>query len=83
MDSKPLLFFILRMREFWEAQVRLHLSIKGIKEVLYKLKGCNVVNFAKYIDELIDNNKIKCIFSFLYKYEKREMNDIKYRLSKF
>jgi hypothetical protein len=56
---------------------------KNIKDVLEKMRGSNIINFANYIDEVIDSYQINKIFNLLKKDDLKEMNDIKYRLSKY
>ena len=47
------------------------------------MRGSNIINFANYIDEVIDSYQINKIFNLLKKDDLKEMNDIKYRLSKY
>ena len=51
-----------------------------IKNVLEKMKGSNILNFSKYIDESINSNDIKMLLQFLNKEDLEEINDIKNRL---
>ncbi len=51
-----------------------------IKNVLEKMKGSNILNFSKYIDESINSNDIKMLVQFLNKEDLEEINDIKNRL---
>ena len=56
---------------------------KNIKEALEKVKGSNIINFSNYVDEVIDSNSISNILNFLNKNDLKEINDIKFRLSKY
>ena len=51
-----------------------------IKKVLEKMKGSNILNFSKYVDESINSNNIKMILQLLDKEDLKEINDIKNRL---
>ena len=51
-----------------------------IKKVLEKMKGSNILNFSKYIDESINSNDIKILLQLLNDEDLKEINDIKYRL---
>ena len=56
---------------------------KNIKDVLQKMEGSNILNFSNYVNETIDSSKLNCILNLLEINELKEMNDIKYRLSKY
>ena len=56
---------------------------KNIKEALEKMEGSNIINFSNYVDEVIDSNSISNILNFLNKNDLKEINDIKFRLSKY
>ena len=56
---------------------------QNIKEVLEKMKGSNIINFANYVDEIIGSYEINKILNFLEKKDLIEMNNIKYLLSKY
>ena len=47
------------------------------------MRGSNIINFANFIEEVIDSNQINKILNHLYKNDLKDMNDIKYRLSKY
>ena len=51
-----------------------------IKNILESIKGSNILNFSKFVDETIDSNQIKMILHFLQKEELDDINDIKRRL---
>ena len=51
-----------------------------IKKVLEKMKGSNILNFSKYVDESINSNDIKMILQLLNDEDLKEINDIKKRL---
>ena len=44
------------------------------------MKGSNILNFSKFIDEAINSNQIKIILKYLQKKELNDINDIKRRL---
>ena len=56
---------------------------KNIKEVLEKMEGSNIINFANFVDEVIDSNEINIILNLLKKDDLKEINDIKSRLSQY
>ena len=56
---------------------------KNIKETLEKVRGSNIINFSNYVDEVVDSNNISNILNLLNKNDLKEINDIKYRLSKY
>jgi len=56
---------------------------KNIKKVLLKIKGSNIINFSEYVDETIDTNKIDEIIKLLDSNDLKEINDIRFRLSKY
>ena len=56
---------------------------ENIKETLLKSKGNSIINFSNYVDEIIDNNQINQILNLLTNDNLKEMNDIRYRLSKY
>ena len=56
---------------------------KNIKEALEKVRGSNIINFSNYVDEVIDSNHISNMLNFLNKNDLKEINDIKFRLSKY
>ena len=56
---------------------------KNIVEILEKMKGSNIINFSNYVDEIIDSNQMNEILNLLSYSDLKEMNDIKYRLSKY
>ena len=44
------------------------------------MKGSNILNFSKYVDESINSNDIKMILQLLNDEDLKEINDIKKRL---
>ena len=54
-----------------------------IKEVLLKVKGSNIINFSEYVDETIDANQIDKMIKLLDSNDLKEINDIRFRLSKY
>ena len=56
---------------------------KGIEEVLEKMKGSNILNFSKFIDESINSNDIKMLLNLLKNEDLKEIKDIKNRLLKY
>ena len=41
------------------------------------MKGSNIINFSKYVDESINSNDIKMLLELLNKEDLKEINDIK------
>jgi len=56
---------------------------KNIIEVLKKLRGSNKINFSNFVDEVIDSKQLDKILHLLSKSDFKEMNDLKYILSKY
>ena len=56
---------------------------KNIKELLEKMEGSNIINFANYVDEEMNSNQINIILNLLTKDDLKEINDIKSRLSQY
>jgi len=56
---------------------------KGIKDVLEKMKGSNIISFSRYVNEIINTNELDRIIALLNNNELKEINDIKIRLSKY
>ena len=56
---------------------------KNIVEVLEKMRGSNIINFSNYVDEIIDSYQINKILNLLSNSDLKEMNDTRYRLSKY
>ena len=56
---------------------------KNISEVLKRMEGSNILNFSKFVDEVIDTNQINNILNLLSKEDFNKMIDIKYHLSKY
>ena len=73
-----LLSYILRILK--NGYLKDPIKKEEIKNVLEKMKGSNILNFSKYIDESINSNDIKMLLQFLNKEDLEEINDIKNRL---
>ena len=54
-----------------------------IREVLEKMRGSNIINFSKYVDETINSYELKNILNLLKKDNLDEILDIKGRLGKY
>ena len=52
-----------------------------IKEVLEKIRGSNIINFSKYVSEIIGSNELNNIMAYLGSDQLNEINDIRNRLS--
>ena len=55
----------------------------GIIEILTKMEGSSIINFAKYVDETINSKELQIILNLLKKNELIEIIDIQNRLSKY
>ena len=56
---------------------------KNIVEVLEKMNGSNIINFANYVDEIINLEQINKILNLLSKSDLKKMKYIHYLLSKY
>jgi len=56
---------------------------KTIKEVLKKTEGSNIINFSEFVDETIDTNQMDKMIKLLDSNDLKEINDIRFRLSKY
>jgi len=54
-----------------------------IKKILLKVQGSNIINFSEYVDETIDTNQIDKMIKLLDSNDLKEINDIRFRLSKY
>ena len=54
-----------------------------IKKVLEKMKGSNIVNFSKYVNECVNRTELKMLKQFLDKKDLEEITDVEKRLSKY
>ena len=54
-----------------------------IREILEKMRGSNIINFSKYVDETINSNELKNILNLLKKKDLDEILDIRGRLGKY
>ena len=77
-ELPELLSYILRILK--NSYLEDPIKKEEIKNVLEKMKGSNILNFSKYIDESINSNDIKMLLQFLNKEDLEEINDIKNRL---
>ena len=75
--SKLLSYILLILKKGYITEP---INKEEIKKVLEKIKGSNILNFAKYVDESINSNDIKMILQLLNKEDLKEINDIKNRL---
>ena len=53
---------------------------EDIKKILEKMKGSDILNFSKYIDQVIDLGQIKMLKQFLNQEDKNNIDDIHNRL---
>ena len=64
-----------------------HIENEDVKseiiEVLAKMEGSSIINFAKYVDETINSKELQIILNLLKKDELNEIIDIQNRLSKY
>ena len=56
---------------------------ENIKKTLLKNQGSNIINFSNFVDEIIDNTQMNHILNLLSSNNLKEINDIRYRLSKY
>ena len=54
---------------------------ENINSILKKIRGSNIINFSRYVDEIINAKELENIISLLGKEDFDEINDIKNRLS--
>ena len=54
---------------------------ENINSILKKIGGSNIINFSRYVDEIINAKELENIISLLGKEDFDEINDIKNRLS--
>ena len=55
---------------------------QNIKDILEKVKGSNILRFSNYFDEIFNYNQLNSVFNLLSEEELKEINDIKYLLTK-
>ena len=56
---------------------------EDIKKVIENIKGSNIINFSKFVDNAIDSNQIDNLMNLLSKKDLLEITDIKNRLSRY
>ena len=54
-----------------------------IKKVLEKMKGSNIVNFSKYVNECVNQTELKILKQFLGEEDLEKITDVEKRLSKY
>ena len=54
-----------------------------IEKVLNKEKGCNIINFSRFVDETINTQNINQMMHFLNQEAIMDINDTKFRLGKY
>ena len=85
-DSKykklsDIIIYILKILK--NGYIEYHEPEKNIKDILKKIKGSNIINFSRYVDEIINQKELENIINLLKKEELNEINDIKNRLSPY
>ena len=59
-------------------------NLKGdIKKILEKVKGSNIINFSKFVDNTVDSTQLNSIINLLNKKDFSEIKDIKNRLARY
>ena len=59
-------------------------NLKGdIKKILEKVKGSNIINFSKFVDESVNTNQLNSLIGLLNNNQKLEIKDIKNRLARY
>ena len=56
---------------------------EDIKKILKDVKGSNIINFSKFVDNAVDSTQIYNLMNLLSKKDFLEINDIKNRLSRY
>jgi len=56
---------------------------KNIAAVLAKIKGSNIINFSNFVNESINMNQVNEMMKILNSNDFKEINDIRFRLSKY
>ena len=59
------------------------ISKKNIAAVLEKAKGSNIINFSNFVNESINMNQVNEMMKLLNSNDFKEINDIRFRLSKY
>ena len=54
-----------------------------IKNILQKVKGSNLINFSKYVDNTVNTSQLNSIINLLSKEDFSDIKDIKNRLSRY
>ena len=59
-------------------------NLKGdIEKILEKVKGSNIINFSKFVDESVNTNQLNSLIGLLNNSQKLEIKDIKNRLARY
>ena len=59
-------------------------NLKGdIKKILEKVKGSNIINFSKFVDESVNTAQLNSLIGLLNNNQKLEIKDIKNRLARY
>ena len=56
---------------------------EDIKKILKNVKGSNIINFSKFVDNAVDSTQIHNLMNLLNKKDFLEIKDIKNRLSRY
>ena len=56
---------------------------EDIKKILKNVKGSNIINFSKFVDNAVDSTQIHNLMNLLSKKDFLEIKDIKNRLSRY
>ena len=56
---------------------------EDIKKIIENVKGSNIINFSRFVDNAIDSNQIYSLMNLLNKKDLEEIKDIKNRLSRY
>ena len=59
------------------------ISKKNIAAMLEKAKGSNIINFSNFVNESINMNQVNEMMKLLNSNDFKEINDIRFRLSKY
>ena len=70
--SKLLSYILLILKKGYITEP---INKEEIKKVLEKIKGSNIINFSKFVDESINSNDIKMLLNFL---NNEDLQEIKY-----
>ena len=56
---------------------------RDIKIILEKVKGSNIINFSKFVDDSINSAQLNNLIGLLNYNQKLEIRDIKNRLARY